>query len=88
MQIVQAGVETQAWRLLCLLLVWFGKVPATTIGYGEPTYRDLILRELVDLKPDVVIDPILWGQAKRIRAGKISGFRADAAGLCWRRRAG
>jgi len=27
--------------------------------------------ELGDLKPDVAIDPILWDQAKRIRAGKI-----------------
>ncbi len=29
--------------------------------------------ELGDLKPDVVIDPILWDQAKRIHAGLVSG---------------
>jgi pimeloyl-ACP methyl ester carboxylesterase len=28
--------------------------------------------ELGELKPDVAIDPILWDQAKRIRAGKVS----------------
>ncbi|MCG8652419.1 MAG: alpha/beta hydrolase, partial [Pirellulales bacterium] len=30
--------------------------------------------ELGELKPDVAIDPILWDQAKRIRAGKVSGM--------------
>ena len=29
--------------------------------------------ELGDLKPDVAIDPILWDQAKRIRAGVVTG---------------
>ena len=28
--------------------------------------------ELGDLKPDITINPILWDQAKRIRAGKVS----------------
>lgn len=44
-------------------------IEAVTMRSGDQFFWWL---ELGDLKPDVNIDPILWEQAKRIRAGKIS----------------
>jgi pimeloyl-ACP methyl ester carboxylesterase len=44
------------------------EIDVATIRTGDQFYWWL---ELGDLKPDVAIDPILWDQAKRIRAGKI-----------------
>ncbi|MEM1070862.1 MAG: alpha/beta hydrolase, partial [Planctomycetota bacterium] len=44
------------------------EISAATIRKGDQFYWWL---ELGDLKPGVPVDPILWEQAKRIRAGKI-----------------
>ena len=44
-------------------------IEAATIRNGDQFFWWL---ELGDLNPEVAIDPILWDQAKRIRAGKIS----------------
>ena len=44
------------------------EIDVATIRTGDQFYWWL---ELGDLKPDVAIDPILWDQAKRIRAGKV-----------------
>jgi predicted esterase len=44
-------------------------IEAATMRNGDQFFWWL---ELGELKPDVAIDPILWDQAKRIRAGKIS----------------
>ncbi len=45
------------------------EIEAATMRSGDQFFWWL---ELGDLKPDVAIDPILWDQANRIRAGKIS----------------
>ena len=45
------------------------EIETATIRHGDQFYWWL---ELGELKPDVAVDPILWNQAKRIRAGKIS----------------
>ena len=45
------------------------EIEAVTMRNGDQFFWWL---ELGDLKPDVAIDPILWDQATRIRAGKIT----------------